>query len=258
MAIENVVFKYGSQAAYEGLAVKDANTIYWLTDVGKIFRGAVDFSKSTEVLSVLPAVADGKQGIIYVILGAGDPSLYVFNGTVFVPLTKVNVTTISAASTDAQVPTAKAVYDFVITKTDEIDEKISDLLAGDLDLDGYVKDPTYDAEYRKIILPINGGTDLEINLGKDLVVTSGVYNKTSKEIELTTTDGSVVKVPVGDLIPVFNFIDTNTMQVVANYNTTTKETDVTIQLKVSATEGNAAEVKSDGLFIGALKWEPIA
>lgn len=258
MAIENVVFKYGSKAAYDGLAVKDTNTIYWLTDVGKIFRGTVDFSRNTEVLAALPTPAEGKQGIIYVILGAGDPELYIFNGTVYVPLMKAYVTAIGATSTDAQVPTAKAVVDYVGTEIGNLKDEVEEMI-DDIDLSGFVKNPTYDSTYRKITLPIEGGAALEINLGKDLVVQQdgSVYDDEEKELVLTITDGTEIRIPVADLVPIFNFINTDTMAVVVNYNTTTKKTDITIDLKLSAAEGNTAEVKTDGLFIGGLKWEPI-
>lgn len=72
---------------------------------------------------------------------------------------------------------------------------------------GSVKNPTYDSNTRKITLPVlqaDGTTqNVEINLGKDMVVTSGLYNVDTQEIELTLTDGSVVKIPAANLVDVY-------------------------------------------------------
>ena len=39
--------RYGSQAAYDGLATKDANTVYFLTDTGKIAVGDTYYNDSS-------------------------------------------------------------------------------------------------------------------------------------------------------------------------------------------------------------------
>lgn len=42
---EKVVFKYGPRSTYEALASKDANTLYFLTDTGEIYKGTTNLSQ---------------------------------------------------------------------------------------------------------------------------------------------------------------------------------------------------------------------
>ena len=113
---------------------------------------------------------------------------------------------------------------------------------------GNVKNPTYDPDTRKITLPIlqaDGTTqNLEINLGKDMVVTSGVYNAESQEIELTLTDGSVVKIPAATLVDVYTGDATNTVSVsVSDGNV------ITATVKLSTAEGNLVKSDENGLYV---------
>ena len=113
---------------------------------------------------------------------------------------------------------------------------------------GSVKNPTYDAETRKITLPVlqaDGTTqNVEINLGKDMVVTSGVYNTETQEIELTLTDGSVVKIPAANLVDVYTGGETETVTVAVS-----EDNVITASVKVSTTLGNVLKVDADGGLI---------
>ena len=113
---------------------------------------------------------------------------------------------------------------------------------------GNVKNPTYDADTRKITLPVlqaDGTTQaLEINLGKDMVVTSGVYNNETQEIELTLTDGSVVKIPATALVDVYTGDATATVTI------TVSDTNViTAVVKISTKEKNLLKSDENGLYV---------
>lgn len=114
---------------------------------------------------------------------------------------------------------------------------------------GSVKNPTYDSDQRKITLPIlqadGTTTDLEIALGKDMVVKSGKYNTVTKDIELTLTDGSVVKIPAGALVDVYTGDATATVTVAVS------DTNViTATVKVSTTAANnVLKSGADGLYV---------
>lgn len=57
----NVIFKQGTRAQYDSLAVKDANTLYWLTDTLELFKGEVLYgsgSEATTLASGLMSAAD--------------------------------------------------------------------------------------------------------------------------------------------------------------------------------------------------------
>lgn len=42
-----VVFKYGTREQYDGLTVKDDSALYFLTDTGEIYRGAVNLARGS-------------------------------------------------------------------------------------------------------------------------------------------------------------------------------------------------------------------
>ena len=113
---------------------------------------------------------------------------------------------------------------------------------------GSVKNPTYDAENRKITLPIlqaDGTTQaLEIALGKDMVVTSGAYNEETHEIELTLTDGSVVKIPATELVDVYTGAATATVTVAVS-----SDNKITAAVKISTVEGNLVKSDENGLYV---------
>ena len=106
---------------------------------------------------------------------------------------------------------------------------------------GNVKNPTYDADTRKITLPTlqaDGTTqDLVINLGKDMVVTSGTYNTETRDIELTITDGSVIKIAAGDLIDVYTGAETSSATV-----TVSDDNKISVAVRIASAEKVADNV----------------
>lgn len=119
---------------------------------------------------------------------------------------------------------------------------------------GNVKNPTYDPDTRKITLPTlqtDGTTkDLVINLGKDMVVTAGTYNTETHDIELTLTDGTVIKIAAGDLIDVYTgSTSTTTTVTVGDDNVITVAVRVSTVdkniLKVDAVNGGLSVLESD-------------
>lgn len=113
---------------------------------------------------------------------------------------------------------------------------------------GNVKNPTYDANTRKITLPIlqaDGTTQaLEINLGKDMVVKSGTYNAINQEIELTLTDDTVVKIPAASLVDVYTGGATTTVTVAVS-----DDNVITATVKLSTVEGNLLKSDENGLYV---------
>jgi len=256
--LQNVIFRYGTRAQYNALTIKNENTVYWLTDTGELFRGNIDFTKMAREVTDLPTTSQAAQGVIYVVNpGEGaDINSYIFNGTSFTPLSKEYARTLNETSTHATVPTSKAVVDYVQLVKQELIDEMDDMVKG-VDFDGMVSNPTYEEETRTITLPVLGKPDLVIALGKDLVVESGGYDYDEKEIVLTLTNGDVVKIPVADIIPVFDFIDTDTIIPTINYDTATKRTSVRLNVKLDPASDNTITATEDGLMGTALKWLPI-
>ena len=55
-----VKFAYGTKARYDALSPKDLDTLYFTTDTLQLFKGTTEYTKSTKMVSALPA-ADQAQ-----------------------------------------------------------------------------------------------------------------------------------------------------------------------------------------------------
>ena len=108
--------------------------------------------------------------------------------------------------------------------------------------------PTYDQDSRTITLPYlaEDGSEatLTVALGKDMVVTSGTYNAETKDIELTLTDGTVVKVPAAELVDVYTGTATATVTVTVGSNNV-----ISAAVKLSTAEGNLLKSDENGLYV---------
>lgn len=253
-----VKFAYGTKARYDALSPKDLDTLYFTTDTLQLFKGTTEYTKSTKMVSALPA-AGQVQGVIY--FRMTDYTMHIWNGVEFVQLNKKTITQIPADATNDDIPTTKAVADYVQAKIEAVEQKkglyVTDVTYKDgvisvakndepitTTLTGVVHAPTYDAETRTIKMPVFGGDELTIALGKDLVVKSGVYNTKTHEIELTITTGEVIKIPVGSLIDIYVGVATATAIV-----TVSDENKISVNVRVSAKANNSITIEEDGLYV---------
>ena len=60
------ILKYGLQAAYNDIAVKDPNVLYFCTDTKKIYKGNVDFTDSVVLATSHAEVTSPIVGKLYV------------------------------------------------------------------------------------------------------------------------------------------------------------------------------------------------
>lgn len=253
-----VKFSYGTKARYDALTPKDMDTLYFTTDTLQLFKGTSEYTKSTKMVASLPATGQ-VQGVIY--FRMTDYTMHVWNGTEFVKLNRPTVTQIPAAATDDDIPTTKAVADYVQSKIEEVEgikgkfvtdvtykDGVISVAKGDAPvattLTGVVHAPTYDAETRTIKMPVFGGDELTISLGKDLVVKSGTYNAETHDIELTITTGEVIKIPVGSLIDIYVGVATSTAEV-----TVSTDNKISVKVRVSAKANNSITIEEDGLYV---------
>lgn len=253
-----VKFSYGTKARYDALAPKELDTLYFTTDTLQIFKGNTEYTKSTKMVSALPASGQ-IQGVIY--FRMSDYTMHIWNGTEFVQLNKKTVTQIPASATNDDIPTSKAVADYVQAKIEAVEgvkgKFVTDVTynAGVLSvakgdepvtttLTGVIHEPTYDSTTRTIKLPVFGGDTLTIALGKDLVVTNGSYNAKDKNIELTITSGDVIKIPVGALVDIYVGVATSTATV-----TVSSDNKISVNVKVSAKANNSIVIEEDGLYV---------
>lgn len=261
--MEDVRFCYGKFEDYVALK-KDANTLYFTTDSYQIFRGEHEYTKSLQAGDTLPQNKEAKQGIIYVRLS--DMSTQFYSGREYKRINRGYATKIPevvSSTDDNTVPTTKAVADYVTAKLQNVGEIqgvfVTDVQqskeSGELvkfkggsgtgmQLTGVAHDPTWDAERRIITIPTQGGSALEINLGKDSVVTDGRYDGTTKEIILTLSSGGEVKIPVGSLIDIYVGLATSTTD-----TTVDDQNQIKVNVKVSAKANNQIVIEDDGLYV---------
>ena len=258
-----VKFYAGTLAAYNGLATKDANAIYFITDSSPVvmYKGDTLYTKNWLAVDSLPSSGQ-IQGVLYV--NAADNALYSWNGTEWKALSKplagvvaegnVNPVTSGAVYTAIQNAVKDLTGGSVLVKnvsaSDTAGKIKVDTGSGSTEfaVKGVIVNPTYDSETRTITLPYADDTaSLVIDLGKDLVVKSGSYNAEKQEIELTLTSGDVIKIPVAKLIDIYTGAATNSIEVAVSGDNV-----ITANVKVAtAAEGehNDLVIREDGLFV---------
>lgn len=254
-----VKFQYGTKQRYDALTTKDNDTLYFVTDTLQLFKGTFEYTKSVKLVSALPGSGQ-IQGVIYIRLG--DMTLHIWNGTEYLQLNKTVVTAIpSTGASDDNMPTTKAVADYVQAKIEAVTggkglfvtdvtykDGVLSVKKGDepitTTLSGVVHEPTYEAETRTIRLPVFGGDELVIALGKDAFVSSGSYNAKKKTIDLILTSGDPVSIPVGSLIDIYTGIATSTANV-----SVSADNKISVTVRVSAKANNSITIEDDGLYV---------
>ncbi len=256
----------GTSAAYAALVTKDANKLYFLTDTKQLYKGEDLYSDGVRKVTARPA--SPAVGVLYDV--TTTKTLEYYDGTAWVVIRPEVVGEITAASTDNQLVTAKAVYDFIqaelegiATSADtvkSIGEGTADgtikVTKGDdsevtVNVKGAVTTPTYDATTRKITLPIVGKEQpLVIELGKDIFVDStkdNKYNPETGNIELYLNDGSKIEIPASSLVDTYTGGETTTATVTVG----TDDNVIKINVKLSTKEGNAitTDAENGGLYL---------
>ena len=268
----NVKFLSGSYAQYSSLAVKDPNTLYFV-DGGQLFKGDVSYSDQIVVVSALPGTL--VAGKVYV--NTTDKSVTYYDGTSSTVVVPATVGTIGDSTPDTDLANVKAIKDFVaaeiakipaqvdytVTLVDETagtgektkqtikqgksgsEKEVGTIVVPDLKMEvkaapneGYLK--TYQFTY-------GTGSTFEIDIPKDLVVTSGeiiVVNSSSPVSGLT--DGTYLKLTIANQTePVY--IDVKDLCDVYTGKTTTDGVSVSVSEtnEISATLAGKAVTEAN-------------
>jgi hypothetical protein len=265
----------GTQAAYAA-ATKDNNALYFTSDTHKLYKGSVDFSKAVEVATTNFPASGAADNKLYVVNDASGnfvkAGFTTDGGTTWETVAIATITSITdQTATDNVVATAAAVKSYVDAAVGS-DGVVADVTAGSANatldvayadstvthgapvVPGVALIPSYDSTTRTITIPYTGGTNpagtaveagtLTIALGKDMVVTAGVYNAATEEIwlyltdEVPGTDEPSIKIPVSSLIDEIEVADTDTVDMTYTTATNTISADV----KISAKANNAIQV----------------
>lgn len=131
-----VKFVTGDAASFALVSPKDANTLYFVTDERRIYKGDVPMSGGIyKTVTALPEAGVAEVNTLYI--NTTDGSVSYFNGTTFQTVVKATTTAISGAGDDLHFPTTKAVVDYVTSKMSDLDvgalEGRVDTLEGEMD-----------------------------------------------------------------------------------------------------------------------------
>lgn len=97
----SVIFYALTQEAYDGIASKDTNTLYFITDSGSIYKGSTDVTTSVLPVSTIPtSVSDAVLNKLYINTTTFEAKITT-NGTSWVDLSPGYVTTGSEWSSTA-------------------------------------------------------------------------------------------------------------------------------------------------------------
>ena len=115
-----VKFVAGTAASYAALQPKDADTLYFITDAHRIYKGDVQMSGDVySVVGTFPAVGDAVAGTVYV--QSSDGAVSYFNGTSYQPIVKASANTINGAGDNNHFPTTAAVVAYVTNAIGDLD-----------------------------------------------------------------------------------------------------------------------------------------
>lgn len=282
----NPILLAGTQAQFDALnGTYVADKLYFTTDTGKLYRAnsasaVVDYTNNLEVVENRPVAP--VAGKIYKITSLG--TVEAWNGSAWIVLTYEKVTSMSSDSTDAQVPSAKAVFDAIEAATgsgnlvksiaqavDASDDPIigsitvtkADNTTSNVALAGLAKLPTYQASDRTFTFTDTSGGSLVVTLGKDEFIDPTANNRYENGylyIYLNVPDPDVpgstnteIAIDVSSLVADYVGDDTDTIDLTVDVNTHTVTADVIVRPDVSGTFTNALKVSTTtgakGLYV---------
>lgn len=195
MSMSKVNFVGGTQALFNAIVEKDPNTLYFITDSQRIYKGDVDCTKSVFPVTVFPK--NGLSNKIYIHKNTLEVKIY-SDGT-WLTVAPGYVTTLEDFNNPekgdrlASVNTIKEYIDSVL------DARVASLIqSGDFDpvegnvrlygtdtenpistigLYGVAHDAEYDTSNMKITIPQYGKQDLVIDLPKDNFLSDAYFKK---------------------------------------------------------------------------------
>lgn len=247
-----------NSTAYAGLSEKDNNALYFLQDTQEIYKGATSFTQSVMMVENFPA--KGAQGKVY--MHATTLEGKVWTGSAWRTIIEQVAKTLTDETVENKAVSGEAIKTYVTQKVTEAvadkfvegitynkENKQLTYTVGEAEntvaIDGFVTNASYAGDTGILSFAVQGGETININLPKDNFVQSGEYDNDTQEIVLTLVDGSEVKIPAGDLVDVYTFESTNTIEMIETEGT------VKANVKVSSEAGNQLVAKDNGLYVAA-------
>ena len=271
MATYNQIHRYGTQAQYDALKTAgelNQNYLYFTSDTGKLYKGAVDYTNDLIKIAAVPE--SGVAGKIYLETGTGQVKAFIDNTWVVISYPISQAIPSSNASSYA-VPSEAAVKDYVDNAigatgvVSNIEQKMngSTAVAGtlvatkndattfDIRMTGLAVNPVWDSSSRTLTIPVtkaDGTTENVVAaIGKDTFIDPEGENRfdpDTKEIVLTLNDGTAgsdpteIRIPASALYNDYTAGDTDSIDL--DIDSTTHE--ITATVNIDDTAGNAITI----------------
>lgn len=214
-----------TKATYDAITTKSDSTLYFLTDVGKIYKGTTDVTSCIALSPTDKPIAETSPaeccpGKLYF----DESSL-----AVYVTFDNANWNVVSpgyltdganwATAHSGRLATIGLIKKGIAEAINAINLDASfDAATGNVkvgngakaQLTGVAHSVEYDSTNMVITIPVYGGDDVVVNIPKDKFVTAGTYNAETQNIELTI-EGQVdpVTIPAAALVNIYEADNTD-------------------------------------------------
>lgn len=259
-----VVFYSLTQQQYDAIGSKDANTLYFVSDSGKVYKGSADMTKSVIVTDAVPAVADAILDKLYIDSASFEAKITV-DGSNWIILSPGYLTDgANWASADSKKFATiglikKGISSAVeaISLNTTFDGTSGTVKVGEgqgATLTGIAHGIAYDSSLLKITIPQYGSEDIVINIPKDKFVTTGKYYENYPETDPThhkvivlTIDNQdePVIIPAEALANIYTADNTAKNLVV----TISDDNKISAQLIIDPASGNALRYSDAGFMV---------
>lgn len=184
---DSVVFYALTQTQYNGIGSKDANTLYFITDSGSVYKGSQNVTKFIVPTTSIPvAASDAIVDKLYINTATYEAKVTT-DGANWINLTPGYITdggNWSETTNDSKLGTIKAIKQVItgalatINTNAQFANDTGTLTVGSgtgAVLTGVAHDPKWDAGQLTLTIPVYGKDNITVNIPKDKFVTAGQY-----------------------------------------------------------------------------------
>lgn len=265
-----VLFSATTLSAYNSLETKNPYTLYFLTDVGKIYKGTEDVTSAVVRVDTFPSADDAVAGKLYVGPAATGTTAggfikikvgaelvdivpgYYTDGANWASAASGQLATIGLIKKGIQEAVDNISY---VVAFDSATGKISFNGGTDATLTGVAYNPAYDDNSRTLTIKTYGGNDVSLTIPdfKDKFVSAGKYyedypeeNPTHHKVIVLTIENQVdpVIIPAEALVDVYTGVDGNDIKV-----TVSAQNQIAASVKIDPASGDVLTSSGAGLKV---------
>lgn len=259
-----VIFRAITQTAFDSTDPKDTNTLYFLTDAGKIYKGSTDVTNCVTV-GTIPQIAQAVKGRLYIdnttfamaVTMDGSNWIqaspgYLTDGVEWAAADSNKFATIGLIKKGIQ----EAVSNIQLATT--FDDESGQVRVGNgssATLTHVAHGATWDSSQLKLTIPMYGDSDLVVNIPKDKFVTAGQYyedypdsdSATHHNVIVLTIDNQEepVIIPAEALVNVYTADNTGKNVTI----TVTEDNKISASVVIDPVQGNALVTSATGLKV---------